>query len=205
MAASPSTQQANAIAAITNRHNVPIPEIEFTLHQLENGDVVSTTERVVKDVSVRSIMSFLLAPLCPRSMFPPKEECNLDSGSRVSAMSCRALAEGDAHTKLLVGAAPRTSHLPLPHLPLCFEVCILAYLIMDVYGDGVPLYTRSRQIQVQAPATYLPTDEQFWDQNDPTKPNIAFLKNHFYREGRLTEEQALYILEKCVLCSLFVT
>ena len=76
---------------------------------------------------------------------------------------------------------------------------------MDVYGDGVPLYTRSRQIQVQAPATYLPTDEQFWDQNDPTKPNIAFLKNHFYREGRLTEEQALYILEKCVLCPFFVT
>lgn len=50
--------------------------------------------------------------------------------------------------------------------------------------------------QVQAPAMYTPTDEQFWSKTDPTKPDIAFLKNHFYREGRLTEEQALYILEK---------
>jgi len=50
--------------------------------------------------------------------------------------------------------------------------------------------------QVQAPAMYVPTDEQFWSKEDPTKPDIAFLKNHFYREGRLTEEQALYILSK---------
>lgn len=46
---------------------------------------------------------------------------------------------------------------------------------------------------------YVPTDEQFWSKEDPTKPDIAFLKNHFYREGRLTEEQALYILQKCVV------
>jgi serine/threonine-protein phosphatase 2B catalytic subunit len=50
--------------------------------------------------------------------------------------------------------------------------------------------------QVQAPAMFLPTSEQFFSSVDPTKPDIAFLKNHFYREGRLTEEQALYILEK---------
>lgn len=43
---------------------------------------------------------------------------------------------------------------------------------------------------------YLPTTEQFFSKEDRTKPDIAFLKNHFYREGRLTEEQALYILEK---------
>lgn len=53
---SPSTHTANAIAAITNRHNIPIPEIDFTQHQLENGEVVSTTERVVKDVSLNSII-----------------------------------------------------------------------------------------------------------------------------------------------------
>jgi len=47
---------------------------------------------------------------------------------------------------------------------------------------------------------YLPTDEQFWSKEDPTKPDIAFLKNHFYREGRLTEGQALYILSKYVIC-----
>lgn len=49
---------------------------------------------------------------------------------------------------------------------------------------------------VQAPAMHPPTDEQFYSSQDPTKPDIAFLKNHFYREGRLTEEQALFILEK---------
>ncbi|KAJ9106871.1 hypothetical protein QFC19_003000 [Naganishia cerealis] len=49
---------------------------------------------------------------------------------------------------------------------------------------------------VQAPAMHPPTDEQFYSSQDPSKPDIAFLKNHFYREGRLTEEQALFILEK---------
>lgn len=49
---SPKSHTANAIAAITNRANVVIPEIDFTQHQLENGELVSTTERVVKDVSV---------------------------------------------------------------------------------------------------------------------------------------------------------
>jgi hypothetical protein len=53
-------------------------------------------------------------------------------------------------------------------------------------------------LQVQAPAMHPPTDEQFYSKTDPSKPDIAFLKNHFYREGRLTEDQALFILEKCV-------
>lgn len=43
---------------------------------------------------------------------------------------------------------------------------------------------------------FLPTDEQFFCKDDPTKPDIAFLKNHFYREGRLTEKQALFILTR---------
>lgn len=42
----------------------------------------------------------------------------------------------------------------------------------------------------------LPTDEQFFSRQDPTKPDIAFLKNHLYREGRLSEEHALFIIEK---------
>lgn len=40
-----------------------------------------------------------------------------------------------------------------------------------------------------------PTNEQFWSPQDPTKPNLQFLKQHFCREGRLTEEQALWILQ----------
>ena len=43
---------------------------------------------------------------------------------------------------------------------------------------------------------HLPTAEQFFSKEDPTKPDVNFLKNHFYREGRLSEEHALYILEK---------
>lgn len=42
----------------------------------------------------------------------------------------------------------------------------------------------------------IPTDEQFFSREDPTKPDIAFLKNHFYREGRVSEEHAMYVLEK---------
>lgn len=41
-----------------------------------------------------------------------------------------------------------------------------------------------------------PTNDQFWSKLDPSKPDIAFLKNHFYREGRLTEDQALFIIER---------
>ena len=42
----------------------------------------------------------------------------------------------------------------------------------------------------------IPTDDQFFSRQDPTKPDVAFLKNHLYREGRLSEEHALYIIEK---------
>ncbi len=44
----------------------------------------------------------------------------------------------------------------------------------------------------------IPTPEQFFANGgkDRSKPDVAFLKNHFYREGRLSEEQAMWILEK---------
>ncbi|CZT50438.1 phosphoprotein phosphatase 3-alpha catalytic chain [Rhynchosporium secalis] len=63
--------------------------------------------------------------------------------------------------------------------------------------DGTQVNTQERVCKdVQAPAMHPPTNEQFFSPQDPTKPNLAFLKQHFYREGRLTEEQALYILEE---------
>jgi hypothetical protein len=52
------------------------------------------------------------------------------------------------------------------------------------------------RLQVQAPAMNIPTDEQFFSKTEKGKPDIAFLKNHFYREGRLKEDHALYIIEK---------
>ncbi|GAA5992286.1 hypothetical protein JCM10908_000407 [Rhodotorula pacifica] len=61
--------------------------------------------------------------------------------------------------------------------------------------DGQSFSTQERVIKdVQACASQKPTDEQFYSDASRTKPNIAFLKNHFYREGRLTDEQALFIL-----------
>lgn len=43
-----------------------------------------------------------------------------------------------------------------------------------------------------------PTDEQFWitDQHGRRKTNVDFLREHFIREGRLTETQALTILRQ---------
>ena len=50
-------------------------------------------------------------------------------------------------------------------------------------------------IDVQAPAFQPPPDDVFRSPNDRSKPNLQFLKQHFCREGRLTEEQALWIIE----------
>ncbi|KAI1191090.1 serine/threonine-protein phosphatase 2B catalytic subunit [Nemania serpens] len=62
--------------------------------------------------------------------------------------------------------------------------------------DGTQVNTTERVCKdVQAPATSKPTDEQFFEDASHTKPNIAFLKQHFYREGRLTDEQALWIIK----------
>ncbi|KZT66658.1 serine/threonine protein phosphatase 2B [Daedalea quercina L-15889] len=63
--------------------------------------------------------------------------------------------------------------------------------------NGFTISTQERVVkEVQAPAMAIPTDEQFFSREDPTKPDVAFLKNHFYREGRVSEEHAMYILEK---------
>ncbi|KAF8804628.1 serine/threonine-protein phosphatase 2B catalytic subunit A1 [Phlegmacium glaucopus] len=67
-----------------------------------------------------------------------------------------------------------------------------------VLEDGNVISTQERVVKdVQAPAMFKPTPEQFFNKQgqDRSKPDIAFLKNHFYREGRVTEDQALWILE----------
>ncbi|KAL5504839.1 hypothetical protein ACEPAH_7502 [Sanghuangporus vaninii] len=58
---------------------------------------------------------------------------------------------------------------------------------------------RTRQVpSVPEPAWQKPTDEQFFQSGiyGNRRPNAEFLKNHFFREGRLTEEQALFILQE---------
>lgn len=68
---------------------------------------------------------------------------------------------------------------------------------VHVQDDGSTVSTQERVVKdVQAPAFRKPTDEEFWSDQDPTKPDIAFLKNHFYREGRLTDDQALFIIRR---------
>ncbi|KAF4120558.1 hypothetical protein GMORB2_2996 [Geosmithia morbida] len=63
--------------------------------------------------------------------------------------------------------------------------------------DGTQVSTVERVCKdVQAPATFLPTDEQFFEDDTHSKPDLNFLKQHLYREGRLTEEQTLWIIAK---------
>lgn len=62
--------------------------------------------------------------------------------------------------------------------------------------DGQQVSTQERVCKdVQAPAFKPPTEEQFRSPHDRNKPNLQFLKQHFYREGRLTEDQALWIIQ----------
>lgn len=78
-----SGTQAQIEKAIGQIHNKqPIPEIDFTQHQLENGYLISTQERVVKEV--RSDWDFR-----PNGIF----EYNMPSG-----------------TVDLIGTIPRDGH-----------------------------------------------------------------------------------------------
>lgn len=62
--------------------------------------------------------------------------------------------------------------------------------------DAADLHGTALYTDVQAPAMFKPTDEQFFEDDTKEKPDINFLKQHFYREGRLTEEQAIWIIKK---------
>ena len=45
------------------------------------------------------------------------------------------------------------------------------------------------------PVLGFPTEEDFWSAPNIGKPNLDFLRNHFRGEGRLSEVQALWIIE----------
>ncbi|KAJ3416978.1 3',5'-cyclic-nucleotide phosphodiesterase (PDEase) (3':5'-CNP) [Chytridiales sp. JEL 0842] len=63
--------------------------------------------------------------------------------------------------------------------------------------NGAKVSTQERICkEVEAPAVHLPTTEMFYSKADSSKPDLEFLKTHFSREGRLTEEQALFIINK---------
>lgn len=84
-----------------------------------------------------------------------------------------------AHTEAALSQI-RNRHAQLPSIDFT----------VHVGDDGQEFSTTERVVkEVQAPAFLKPTDEQFYHDETRTKPDIAFLKNHFYREGRLTDEQ----------------
>lgn len=42
----------------------------------------------------------------------------------------------------------------------------------------------------------IPTDDVFFSKTEEGKPDVEFLMSHFFREGRIKEEHALYIIDK---------
>lgn len=57
----------------------------------------------------------------------------------------------------------------------------------------------SRAIQVPAPAAHIPPDDDFYVRDAHTgrdRPNVEYLRQHFFREGRLSHEQAMFILDQ---------
>ncbi|KAF7303569.1 Serine/threonine-protein phosphatase [Mycena indigotica] len=68
---------------------------------------------------------------------------------------------------------------------------------LHLWHDGTTVNTKERVMgQVQAPVSTIPAADQFFAPGDQSKPNVVFLKEHFLREGRLSEEQALWIVEQ---------
>lgn len=64
--------------------------------------------------------------------------------------------------------------------------------------EETPLYAERQCKNVPHPATNRPTDDEFflYDRNGAPIPNLDFIRTHFLSEGRLTEQQAIYILER---------
>ncbi|KAG5638517.1 hypothetical protein H0H81_012154 [Sphagnurus paluster] len=64
---------------------------------------------------------------------------------------------------------------------------------------AVPENVSERPIKnVPQPVKHKPTDADFYRQNErgESVPNHKYLKKHFFDEGRVTEKQALFILER---------
>ena len=66
------------------------------------------------------------------------------------------------------------------------------------FEDDTPKYTDRQVENVPHPATNKPKDEEFfaYDRNGNVMPNLDFIREHFLAEGKLTEEQAIYILDR---------
>lgn len=54
--------------------------------------------------------------------------------------------------------------------------------------------TIQKILEVDPPAFKKPTDDELWSKERPGLPDLSFLGEHLRREGRLTDKQALQIL-----------
>lgn len=73
---------------------------------------------------------------------------------------------------------------------------------LEVYTleDGTKVSTKERVVKNVPPVSgKVPSDDEVFDKTTGL-PNHEFLREHFKREGRLHEEQALRILEKATIC-----
>lgn len=65
--------------------------------------------------------------------------------------------------------------------------------------DGTKYSTAERVVNdVPPPTAKVPSDDEFYSKNRPGYPDMDFLKQHFLREGTLTQAQAKFILTKCM-------
>ncbi|KAF1807180.1 Metallo-dependent phosphatase-like protein [Mucor lusitanicus] len=68
-------------------------------------------------------------------------------------------------------------------------------LSVHTMEDGSVVSTKERiYTKVDPPAFQKPTDDELWSKERPGLPDLAFLREHLRREGRLTDKQALKIL-----------
>lgn len=66
-------------------------------------------------------------------------------------------------------------------------------LSIYITEEGDKIYTKERVVKtIDSPATFTPSDDQVFLPSG--LPNCDFLKDHFFKEGRLKEEQAIRIL-----------
>jgi len=85
---------------------------------------------------------------------------------------------------------PRPAPVPIEGLATKAEALVHQYA-------PDPAEYRKRIVQVRAPERNKPEDSEFLRRvGGKVKPDVVFLRRHFHGEGKLSESQAIWILEK---------
>ncbi|KAG8157450.1 hypothetical protein KVR01_012834 [Diaporthe batatas] len=110
---------------------------------------------------------------------------DIDSGAGTTSRTTEPVSVSSRHADNTIRAIQRKA----PSSVIDFSIQIME--------DGTQVSTTDRVCKdVPPPAWLPPTDEEFYHDETHEKPNIQFLKQHFSQEGRLTEDQALFIINK---------